>query len=791
MSGVTTLNSWPSCLNSLTWSQDCEIAIAAGEHVQILIPNLDALNEIEVDTSHRASLWHNITLQTNLWTKRELPVKEPATFRNFSIGEELSLSTVAAIEWSPPGMAKHRRCALAILTSNLLLSIWEADSNPRKTTSWKRVLIVNHVLDRYFAGIENDDAETEWEENQRLRQSVRAFSWSPPTSDSRPASTIGTRLSWGAPLIALSNDNNEIVVLTIQSPYEPFSSHTEWSAKVITHFSILDPATDPLRNPSTFDEYLDQQRYISHLAWSPWSGWGNDRLQSVLAYSTNKEMRARNVFVSNPDHDPSSLVVDDNETTYQNISLRHAGPLKWCPQILNQDRMLLVAFSQDNVLCYDISAKDMKNYDISKHGLDERWDAISGVAFKIRSPDDVKMYFSSLLSTARAPTAALKLPLGRYSALATPSWQAQILESQALFSARHDLAGNAFTKTWGLASSPLGDLVATCISLHPSDMVEYLTPDGRSCTVTLSGTGDSGGKFILHSNGDIRDVSAETILFCIKRWFGNNSETDEIAAASKKTILQELLRSFGTYIPVVKSPEYLPDGIHIPGTEDPQYLIATLKQRVYFPTKTLQDRYQILVSTICSPDMPTEIQHLMITHRISQEVLALPDYLCVGSKLSAKILTIISIVLEKLLELGGNPVPQSSAHLNTEKCDICDSPVNLESLDWAKCAQGHQFARCGLSFLAIQAPGISNFCGICKKQFLSKEYIMLEDQIIRDDTYNVGAEADVEVEDAATENRSATKEKSQANGRRQPLSLARLLFAACDVCIYCGGKFVG
>lgn len=26
---------------------------------------------------------------------------------------------------------------------------------------------------------------------------------------------------------------------------------------------------------------------------------------------------------------------------------------------------------------------------------------------------------------------------------------------------------------------------------------------------------------------------------------------------------------------------------------------------------------------------------------------------------------------------------------------------------------------------------------------------------------------------------------------RAPITLARILFAACDVCIYCGGKFVG
>ena len=41
------------------------------------------------------------------------------------------------------------------------------------------------------------------------------------------------------------------------------------------------------------------------------------------------------------------------------------------------------------------------------------------------------------------------------------------------------------------------------------------------------------------------DVSAETILLSVKRWFSHNSETAEIASTSKENILQEMLCSFG------------------------------------------------------------------------------------------------------------------------------------------------------------------------------------------------------------------------------------------------------
>ena len=41
------------------------------------------------------------------------------------------------------------------------------------------------------------------------------------------------------------------------------------------------------------------------------------------------------------------------------------------------------------------------------------------------------------------------------------------------------------------------------------------------------------------------DVSAETILFSIKRWFSHNPENAEIASTSKENILREILYSFG------------------------------------------------------------------------------------------------------------------------------------------------------------------------------------------------------------------------------------------------------
>ena len=72
--------------------------------------------------------------------------------------------------------------------------------------------------------------------------------------------------------------------------------------------------------------------------------------------------------------------------------------------------------------------------------------------------------------------------------------------------------------------------------------------------------------------------------------------------------------------------------------------------------------------------------------------------------------------------------------------------------------------RCQLTFLAIQAPGISKYCGICGKQFLTVQWVQQKASLREGDG-----------------NTSLTP--------KMP-NLAYLLLAACELCVYCGGKYV-
>ena len=80
-----------------------------------------------------------------------------------------------------------------------------------------------------------------------------------------------------------------------------------------------------------------------------------------------------------------------------------------------------------------------------------------------------------------------------------------------------------------------------------------------------------------------------------------------------------------------------------------------------------------------------------------------------------------------------------------------------------------------MTFLAIQAPFITRRCGICGKQYLKEKYLK---------------------EDAPESSKTGRQvgnvdDQAGMDDENPKISLARLLFAVCDRCTFCGGKFIG
>ncbi len=215
----------------------------------------------------------------------------------FSIGEEESTSSVAALLWSPPGPAKHKRSVLGVLTTNLVLSIWGSTNDPKEPGSWKRVMVINNLIEKYFEQLE-EHQEIEASRRReliRLRKRMRAFSWSQAC---HLEGEIGRYDKWGASILAVTNDNNEIIFVHILRPNGHISTATkQWHAEVLGHLKASGVSEIPsfLAPSSLLALALNEQRFVSHSSWSPWTASHDGGASAILAYLAGDKLRFRRV----------------------------------------------------------------------------------------------------------------------------------------------------------------------------------------------------------------------------------------------------------------------------------------------------------------------------------------------------------------------------------------------------------------------------------------------------------------------------------------------------------------
>ncbi|KAF3050970.1 hypothetical protein E8E11_010543 [Didymella keratinophila] len=766
MADVTELRCWPSCVDALDWSQDNIIALASDERVELLFPNT-----VSYERDNDVPQWQHVPLQVPWFSNDELPLKNPAPLANYSIGEEISPSVPIAISWSPPGLAKHRRCALAVLTSNLVLSIWSAEGALHEEPSWNRRLLVNSALTDYFSKTMTTTVgsiSSSTEEQLRLRSRIRAFSWAPSLP---PRSySIGTRLSYDPQYLAVTTDDNHVVFLAVESPTSSLGSSQAWKADVLNHTFLAPAAVTTTTGSDLLEDIAQQQRFIPHVAWSPWVRH-DDHCQSVVVYATNKDVRARRIT-----YKIGEISLGD-EITYPELDLRYSGPMSWCPQPDSSGQLTLSLFTSSGLVYLSISPENASIVDRISHDLDGRWDQVSGVVWDYDEQPSPRLHFSSLLSTVQSPTAVLQKTSGALERGKAPNWKEKIENSVVLFSVKNDLKGHGKTKVWGLTASPSRDFIAACNSLHPSDSIEYGPPADRRGTVALS---------TLKQYSKIREslpkrcTTAESLLFTLRKLVENTVEDAEQIPAFAEEMVEKMMQTYGpdkTLSTPLDTLEFsILDGV-----------VKSFKFNTVFEENTLRDRYSILVSHACGDTSSNELPRTLILYRLatallrsapglyteaftpfSKEILAhqkrltsLIDDLLFPDDAEAAAIGGIEEETSDDADLAASSKQSSDllADVATDLCDFCSAPIPFTDLTSATCTNGHEFPRCGISLLAIQAPGITKYCGICSTPYLNEEFVRAQE--VRE----------VETEPAYT--------------------IARMLFQACDVCIFCGGKFVG
>ena len=254
--------------------------------------------------------WDTTRFRTNDFTQAELPEKEVVSFESSSIGEEQSAQYNSAVAWSPPGLSRHRRCAIGLLSTGHILSIWAARGNILDEDSWERVLVINNILAAHNVGdyqIEGVDAQ-DTEEIRQLRNRVRSFSWAhplrvSPENPQRPGEdTIWLSKLREIILLTIANEYNEVILLQVSSACIGKALKQDlWTAKILLWESLAKPpAYVRLQGPKAT---LNRPwRFFRKLSISPWTSQDQDHC-ALLGYISNGNVRIRQLRIESVEGD--------------------------------------------------------------------------------------------------------------------------------------------------------------------------------------------------------------------------------------------------------------------------------------------------------------------------------------------------------------------------------------------------------------------------------------------------------------------------------------------------------
>ncbi|KAF5857388.1 hypothetical protein ETB97_005880 [Aspergillus alliaceus] len=645
MLGPVELQLFPSCYDCIAWSEDGEIAVAAGEYVHIITPKHTTEKREGSGSGSQATGkdWNVTRIRTNVFTNKEWPIIHPQKRENFSIGPEQSLSTIVGLAWSPPGLAKYRRCLLAVLTSSLLLSFYDVGPQGR----WTRAAIVNNYLRSYFKP-SVDDKEL------RLRKcNIRAFTWCPPlkvpTADQHPTSyTVPPSESrWGMHILAVTNDDNDVILLQARRSTDP-TSVSPYSFEVLSVIA-LDAHVGSYENAqpgSIFSSALSTRSRASSMSPGPWmyhpSGNSTGVCSAIgnlaITWGTKLKVVRHVIKLVSDDEQPNDVVGYKALCESEEISSVYGG-------LLN-------------------------NYQLTGP---LHWFYTDG---------------SSEIGLAVASFAGMVvLRLQESDRLPQTPWKKQLDNVREQFDIARDLGGYTIARIWGLAS--YNGLVVAAITVHPGDTVEYRTSAEERTTLIFS-----------HANAE--PTESQDLLFL-----------EPLPNLSPDTLRKQREAVLGYIL--------------FAGWGDDNRLCLSRK---------------LLYAAACCAIVDSQNDKILSQARKALEWLAdvtgidLADEI---AKCSAPGSTIDAKSAEQL---------DGSGQQVFEQCGICDAGISWYSAVEAQCASGHLLVRCGVTFLAIQEPGLSKFCSRCGTEYLSEDLVHNELE-----------------------------------------QTCRMLSDVFDTCIYCSGKF--
>jgi hypothetical protein len=165
---------------------------------------------------------------------------------------------------------------LAVLTSNLLLSLWEPTGTQRL---WTRVAIVNHIFHL------DPTAPAQLSGLELRRSNIRSFQWCQPLLAPPRNSGLAPEpeARWGVHLLMVTNDANEVILLRVRRLMNGKSPSVPYSIDKLALYSMEE---DQERYPqpccgSLLRSALQSKARVLSVSCGPWLGLSQKSEDSV------------------------------------------------------------------------------------------------------------------------------------------------------------------------------------------------------------------------------------------------------------------------------------------------------------------------------------------------------------------------------------------------------------------------------------------------------------------------------------------------------------------------------
>ncbi|KAJ5593819.1 uncharacterized protein N7459_000027 [Penicillium hispanicum] len=658
MLGPIELSLFPSCFGGIDWSPDGELAVAAGEQVHILTPKTD--HRINSELPNKEA-WNITRIRVNVFTNAEWAMIYPQTRDDFSIAAEQSISTVLGLAWSPSGLARFRRSVLAVLTSNLILSLWEPVGAKGQ---WARVGIVNHAFHP------NPAAPKSLTGTDLRRANIRSFQWcSPlhaPTYTATPSASVDPESRWGVQLLVVANDENEVALLQVRRLVGLQASTQAYYVEKLA-LLLIEPTKSqfPETCPgSLLQSALQHKARITSISCGPWldldisSERGVYSAVAVIAtvYGTQLQFLKATVALSESDtnrqviprYEASSELKKHNLPSAADAWNQHriTGPLQWF--YMDQTSDISLAIGVIGGLATMSIPRSIYNGSVKATNelKTQNWPTSSLADNEGSEPPERHLEPISGLSGV----ASLD-QLGTNDGFKSPRWRKVVADLREQFDLDRDLGGEVVARIWGLAS--YRGITAVLFTRHPTDMIEYQVTSGERAVIGFASEETD-------QRLDVRSLFEPTV-----RQDQNSTRVQRQAVIS--------------------------------------YLLSGDKENL----ENDMENQKLIYSAACCALVDGQSESVRNQARQALERLAAMT----GADLSDELAN-FSNESPTIPAKSNGQFAQPGAHL-FEWCEICDAGIEWFSAKEAQCANGHLFSRCGLSFITIQEPGLSKYCSGC------------------------------------------------------------------------------